>query len=201
MEEASKNLFKTSSYVKNDQRAKLKNQKPFCLWFTGLSGSGKSTISNLVDELLYNAGKHTSLLDGDNVRCGLNSDLGFSKEDRDENIRRVGHVCKLMCDAGLIVIASFISPYKAGRDLVRNDILENFNFIEVYVKTSVEDCKKRDPNKLYQNALSGKINNFTGIDSLYEVPENPEIIIDTSISSPNESAQEVIKYLQNKNLI
>lgn len=191
----SKNIFHSNIDVKNSDRAKIKNQKPLCIWLTGLSGSGKSTIANLLDKALYQMNKHSFVLDGDNIRHGLNSDLGFSIEDRNENIRRIGHTCKLMYDAGLIVISSFISPEGKTRDFVRNNIFKNKGFIEVYLKADIETCKKRDPKNLYKKALDGKIKDFTGIDSPYDIPNNPEIIIDTKKYSPEKCVSKILDFI------
>ncbi|HFQ5380343.1 TPA: adenylyl-sulfate kinase [Vibrio vulnificus] len=160
--------------VTKTQRADLKQQKPAVLWFTGLSGAGKSTVAGALENRLAEQGFHTYLLDGDNVRHGLCSDLGFSTQDRRENIRRIGELAKLMADAGLIVLTAFISPHRAERQLVR-DLLPEGEFIEVFVNTSLEVCEQRDPKGLYKKARAGEIANFTGIDSEYEVPLNPEI--------------------------
>lgn len=176
------------------ERAALKNQKPCIVWFTGLSGAGKSTIANIVDQRLFAMSRHTMLLDGDNVRHGLNQDLGFSEADRVENIRRVGEVAKLMADSGLIVICSFISPYRAERDMVRRLVTED-EFIEVFVDTPIEECARRDPKGLYAKARSGKINNFTGIDAPYETPITPEIHLRTIDQTPEQLAQAVIDVL------
>ena len=156
------------------ERAGLKQQKPVILWFTGLSGSGKSTIANIVEQTLNLTSHHTMLLDGDNVRHGLNRDLGFTEADRVENIRRVGEVAKLMTESGLIVLCSFISPYRAERQMVRS-LVDESEFIEVFVDTPVEDCIRRDPKGLYAKAKAGQLKNFTGIDAPYEAPEQPEI--------------------------
>ncbi|KDM90375.1 adenylyl-sulfate kinase [Photobacterium galatheae] len=156
------------------QRAQLKNQKPCVLWFTGLSGAGKSTVAGALENRLAEQGFHTYLLDGDNVRHGLCQDLGFSSEDRKENIRRIGEVAKLMADAGLIVLTAFISPHRAERQLVR-DLLPEGEFIEVFVDTPLAECEKRDPKGLYKKARAGEIKDFTGIDSEYQPPETPEI--------------------------
>jgi len=155
-------------------RANLKQQQPAVLWFTGLSGAGKSTIAGALEQRLAQLGYHTYLLDGDNVRHGLCSDLGFSEQDRRENIRRIGELAKLMADAGLIVLSAFISPHRAERQLVR-DMLPQGEFIEVFVNTKLDVCEQRDPKGLYKKARSGEISNFTGIDSEYESPQNPEI--------------------------
>ena len=162
--------------VEQGERAPLKHQRPAILWFTGLSGAGKSTIANLVEEQLHARGVHTIMLDGDNVRHGLNRDLGFTEADRVENIRRVGEVAKLMAEAGLIVLCSFISPFRAERRMVR-DLVADGEFIEVFVDTPIEECIARDPKGLYK-ARAGEIKNFTGIDPPYEAPENPEIRLD-----------------------
>ena len=180
--------------VGKKDRAGLKSQKPCIVWFTGLSGAGKSTIANLVDQKLFAMAHHTMLLDGDNVRHGLNRDLGFTEADRVENIRRAGEVAKLMVDAGLIVIGSFISPYKAERDMVRGLVGEG-EFIEVFVDTPLEECVQRDPKGLYSKAKAGKIKNFTGIDAPYESPEAPEVHLRTTSSSPDELADRIIKAL------
>lgn len=160
--------------VDKNLRAELKQQKPAVLWFTGLSGAGKSTIAGAVETRLTQLGYHTYLLDGDNVRHGLCSDLGFSEQDRRENIRRIGELAKLMADAGLIVLTAFISPHRSERQMVR-DLLPQGEFIEVYVNTSLEVCEQRDPKGLYKKARAGEIVNFTGIDSAYEEPTTPEI--------------------------
>jgi bifunctional enzyme CysN/CysC len=175
-------------------RAGLKSQKPCIVWFTGLSGAGKSTIANLVDQKLFAMAHHTMLLDGDNVRHGLNRDLGFTEADRVENIRRAGEVAKLMVDAGLIVICSFISPYKAEREMVRGLVGES-EFIEVFVDTPLDECVKRDPKGLYSKAKAGKIKNFTGVDAPYENPEAPEVHLQTIGASPDELADSIIKAL------
>jgi bifunctional enzyme CysN/CysC len=175
-------------------RAGLKSQKPCIVWFTGLSGAGKSTIANLVDQKLFAMTHHTMLLDGDNVRHGLNRDLGFTEADRVENIRRAGEVAKLMVDAGLIVICSFISPYKAEREMVRGLVGEG-EFIEVFVDTPLDECVKRDPKGLYSKAKAGKIKNFTGVDAPYESPEAPEVHLQTIGASPDELADSIIKAL------
>ncbi len=177
--------------VDKGSRAAMKNQKARVLWFTGLSGAGKSTIANLVEKKLHSIGKHTYLLDGDNVRHGINRDLGFTDADRVENIRRVAETAKLMVDAGLIVLTAFISPFRSERDMAR-ELLGEGEFIEVYVNTPLEVCEARDPKGLYKKARSGELVNFTGIDSTYEVPENPEIIVDGSEKSAEELSEEIV---------
>jgi bifunctional enzyme CysN/CysC len=180
--------------VERSTRSAMKGHKPAVLWFTGLSGSGKSTIANIVDRKLIAAGAHTMILDGDNVRHGLNKDLGFTDADRVENIRRVAEVAKLMTDAGLITLVSFISPFRAERRLAR-DLMAEGEFVEVHVDTSLEVAEARDRKGLYKKARAGLIKNFTGIDSPYEEPENPEIRIDTSEVSAEEAADEIIRQL------
>lgn len=175
-------------------REKLFNQKAMIIWFTGLSASGKSSIAVELERELYLRGYATYRLDGDNIRHGLNSDLGFTKEDRDQNIRRIGEVAKLMYDAGMIVSCSFISPHKEKRDFVRSLVPEG-RFIEVFVKADIETCKKRDPKGLYEKAIKGIIPNFTGISAPYDEPENPEILIDTDKLSLEESVNKVIDTL------
>ena len=183
--------------ISRSARADLKNQKPCIVWFTGLSGAGKSTIANLVEQKLFAMGRHTMLLDGDNVRHGLNRDLGFTEADRVENIRRAGEVAKLMVDAGLIVICSFISPYGAERKMVR-DLVASGEFIEVFVDTPFEECARRDPKGLYAKARLGKIKNFTGLDAPYEAPESPEIHLATMSETAECLADRVIKALTDR---
>lgn len=173
-------------------RANLKSQKPCVLWFTGLSGAGKSTISNLVEQRLHAMGRHTYLLDGDNVRLGLNRDLGFTTADRVENIRRIAETAKLFVDAGLIVLCAFISPYKNERAMAR-EILEDGEFVEIYVSTPLNVCEARDPKGLYKKARAGELKNFTGIDSCYEPPEHPEIVVDGAEVGAEELAERIIE--------
>ena len=188
------NVHWQASDISRDMRANLKNQKPALLWFTGLSGSGKSTIANLVEKRLHRMNRHSFLLDGDNVRHGLNRDLGFTEADRIENIRRVGEVAKLMTDAGLIVITAFISPFRVERDMVRSMLPEG-EFIEVFIDTPIAEAERRDVKGLYKKARAGELKNFTGIDSPYEAPETPEIRIDTTTMSPEEAADLIIDRL------
>jgi bifunctional enzyme CysN/CysC len=180
--------------ISREDHSQLKNQKPAVLWFTGLSGSGKSTIANLVEKKLHRMNRHTFLLDGDNVRHGLNKDLGFTEADRIENIRRVGEVAKLMADAGLIVITAFISPFRAEREMVRKMLPEG-EFVEVHIDTPLSVAEARDVKGLYKKARSGELKNFTGIDSPYEEPERPEIRIDTTAMAPDEAADLIIDKL------
>jgi len=181
--------------IDKNARAEIKKQKAYCIWFTGLSGSGKSTIANLLEKWLFDKKLHTYLLDGDNLRHGLNRDLGFTEADRVENIRRVAEVARLMVDAGLIVIASFISPYSAERQMARK-LFAVDEFIEVFVDTPLSECESRDVKGLYAKARRGELKNFTGIDSVYERPENPELVLDTSTMTPESCVQTILGYLQ-----
>jgi bifunctional enzyme CysN/CysC len=190
----SQNVHWQALDIGREAHAGLKNQKPAALWFTGLSGSGKSTIANLVEKKLHRMNRHTFLLDGDNVRHGLNKDLGFTEADRIENIRRVGEVAKLMTDAGLVVITAFISPFKADRDMVRSMLPEG-EFIEVFIDTPLSVAEERDVKGLYKKARSGQLKNFTGIDSPYEAPANPEIRIDTTVMTPDAAATLIVDTL------
>jgi bifunctional enzyme CysN/CysC len=181
-------------------RSALKGQKPCVLWFTGLSGAGKSTIANLVDKKLHSLNRHTYLLDGDNIRHGLNRNLGFTEVDRVENIRRVAEIAKLMVDAGLIVCTAFISPFRAERQMARA-LLEKGEFIEIFVDTPMSVAEQRDPKGLYEKARRGDLKNFTGIDSPYELPEHPELRIDTTATSPEAAADMIVNYLVDKEFI
>jgi adenylylsulfate kinase len=181
--------------VTRDERAAQKNQKPCILWLTGLSGSGKSTIANALEGELFKTGHHSYLLDGDNVRLGLNKNLGFSDADRTENIRRIGEVSKLFVDAGLIVITAFISPFRADRDLVRQ-LVGPGEFFEIYCRAPLEVCEQRDPKGLYKKARAGAIKQFTGIDSPYEEPLKPELVIDTAQQSLEQSTQALLDALK-----
>ncbi|QBF81844.1 adenylyl-sulfate kinase [Shewanella maritima] len=181
--------------VTHDERVRANGHKSAVLWFTGLSGSGKSTVANAVDKLLHDSGCKTYVLDGDNVRHGLNGDLSFSDVDRVENIRRIGEVSKLFVDAGLIVSTAFISPFTQDRDMVRKQ-LSSGQFIEVFIDTPLEVCEQRDPKGLYKKARAGEIKNFTGIDSSYEAPLSPEIIVNTADKSVKQCAELVVEYLR-----
>lgn len=194
---SNENIIQHSFEVKKRERGHLKKQKPCILWFTGLSGSGKSTIANALDIRLHSLNKHTYILDGDNVRLGLNKGLTFSDEDRVENIRRIGEVAKLFVDAGEIVLSAFISPFKEDRQRVRM-LVEDGEFIEVFVDTPLEICEKRDPKGLYKKVRSGEIKNFTGISSPYEKPDSPEILIETQILDVDKSVEKIISYLDKK---
>lgn len=186
--------------IDKETRAEQKHQKPAVLWFTGLSGSGKSTIANLLEKKLHSLGKHTYILDGDNVRHGLNRDLGFTEEDRVENIRRVAEVSRLMADSGLITLVSFISPFRAERRMAR-ELMDEGEFIEVFVDTPFEECAKRDPKGLYAKALSGELANFTGVDSPYETPDNADIHIETVGREPEDIATEIENWLRERGYI
>ncbi|MDI6026590.1 sulfate adenylyltransferase subunit CysN [Corticibacterium sp. UT-5YL-CI-8] len=190
------NIHWQSLDIGKKARADLKNQKPAVLWFTGLSGSGKSTIANLLERKLHAAGRHTYVLDGDNIRHALNRDLGFTDQDRVENIRRVAEVAKLMADAGLIVIVSFISPFRAERQMAR-ELMTKDEFVEVFVDTPLEECVRRDPKGLYARALAGQIQNFTGLDSPYEAPESAEIHLHTVGKTPEEMVDAIEDWLTN----
>lgn len=194
------NLVWHQHEVDKASRATAKQQKPCVIWLTGLSGSGKSTIANLLEKKLADHGKHTYLLDGDNVRHGLNGDLDFSDKDRVENIRRISEVARLFVDAGLIVLTAFISPFKGERDYCRNLLGDN-EFVEVFIDTPIEECEKRDPKGLYQKARSGDIKDFTGIDSPYEAPQDPEITLKFSGQSAEESAQQLFDLLKQKGFV
>ncbi|WP_102344821.1 adenylyl-sulfate kinase [Bacillus sp. Marseille-P3661] len=180
--------------VTKQLRQQLNGHKSAVLWFTGFSGAGKSTLSVAVEQELHRRGIRTYILDGDNVRHGLNNNLGFSHEDRTENIRRIGEVSKLFVDAGVMTLTAFISPYRADRRMVRS-LMQEGEFIEVYVKCALEECEKRDPKGLYKKARNGEIRGFTGIDAPYEVPRNPEIIVETDTQTLKQSVDQVLEYL------
>jgi adenylylsulfate kinase len=190
-----KNITWHEGKVTKQHRQLLNRHKSAILWFTGLSGSGKSTISVELEKKLYELGFKTYRLDGDNIRHGLNKDLGFSEEDRNENIRRIGEVSKLMVDAGILTLTAFISPFKRERQSVRT-MMEDGEFIEIHVQASIEACERRDPKGLYKKARDGKIKGFTGIDSPYEAPDSPEIVIDTESLTIDESVEKILSYLQ-----
>lgn len=176
-------------------RAALKRQRPRCLWLTGLPGAGKSTLANLIEHALHERGLHTYLLDGDNIRHGLSADLGFSEADRDENIRRVAEVARLMVDAGLVVIVAFISPYRREREFARS-LFAPGDLVEIHVATPLSVCEQRDPKGMYAKARRGDLPDFTGVDGRYEAPENPEIRIDTSDQSLQESLRQILNGLE-----
>ena len=186
--------------VTRERRNQLNSHKSVVIWFTGLSGSGKSTLAHSVEEELYNLGCRTYVLDGDNVRHGLSSNLTFSDDDRKENIRRIGEAAKLMMEAGIIAMTAFISPFKKDRNLVRQ-LLPQGDFIEIFCKVSLQVCESRDVKGLYKRARAGEIKNYTGIDSPYEAPDNPELIIDTESESLEESVIKVIDFLKSKGII
>ncbi|WP_115719763.1 adenylyl-sulfate kinase [Gallaecimonas mangrovi] len=178
-------------------RAKALGQKPLVLWFTGLSGAGKSTLANGVEQALAAGGKHSYLLDGDNVRHGLCSDLGFSDNDRTENLRRVGEVANLMVDAGLIVLAAFVSPFASDRQMIR-DRLPQGRFFEIYVEASLDTCESRDPKGLYAKARRGEIKHMTGLDSPFDVPTAPDLVVNTQALSPEQAVEKVLNWLQSE---
>lgn len=193
MEHLIKHSFSIDRSKRNEQ-----NQHPsFLIWFTGLSGSGKSTIANLLEVELYNKKIRTYLLDGDNIRLGLNKGLSFSDEDRHENLRRIGEVSKLMIDAGLVTIAAFVSPHQKDREMVR-DTVGSENYIEVFVNTPIEECIKRDTKGLYKKAIAGEIKEFTGITSPYEFPISPDIVIDTTVTSKEDAVKVILNKIQQK---
>jgi adenylylsulfate kinase len=193
METKATNIHVHQHSITSDHRSAIKNHYPAVLWFTGLSGSGKSTLANAVEAELNKRKIHTYILDGDNVRAGLNSNLGFTDEDRKENIRRISEVSKLFTDAGTVVLTAFISPFKEDRDRAREII--GSNFIEVYIDADLATCESRDPKGLYKKARAGQIPHFTGIDSPYEAPENPELTIRTGLYDLDACAIEVVNYL------
>ncbi len=190
-----RHIYEHKHKVTREDRSRIKGHKPFALWFTGLSGSGKSTLANEVEYILNKKYRvHTYLLDGDNIRKGLNRDLGFSQRDREENIRRISEVVRLFVDAGLVVLTAFISPYRKDRAFARS-LLNEGEFIEIYVKAPLEVCESRDPKGLYKKARAGEIKQFTGIDDPYEEPENPEIVVGTDKLSVEESVDVILGYL------
>ena len=194
------NIIYHAASVTRERRNQLNNHKSVVIWFTGLSGSGKSTLAHSVEEILYSKGCRTFVLDGDNVRHGLTSNLGFSNEDRKENIRRIGEVTKLMMEAGLIILTAFISPFREDRIAVRN-LISDGDFIEVYCKASLETCEARDLKGLYKRARLGEIKNYTGINSPYEIPDDPELIIDIDKEVLEESVSKIVSFLQKKSIV
>ena len=196
----SPNVIYHQASVTRERRNQSNNHQSVVLWFTGLSGSGKSTLAHVLEEKLFNKGCKTLVLDGDNVRHGLNSNLDFSDDDRKENIRRIGEVAKLMLESGLIVMTAFISPFREDRVAVRN-LISNSDFIEIYCKASLETCEARDVKGLYKRARAGEIKNYTGIDSPYEAPDNPELIIDTDKETLDESVSSIYSFLERKAII
>ena len=196
----SNNIIYHNASVTRKSRNQLNKHKSVVIWFTGLSGSGKSTLAHAVEEILFNKGCRTFVLDGDNVRHGLSSNLEYSNKDRKENIRRIGEVTKLMMEAGLIIMTAFISPFREDRIAVRN-LIPDGDFIEIYCKASLETCETRDIKGFYKRARAGEIKNYTGIDSPYEVPDNPELIIDTDKETLDESVSRIVSFLQIKAII
>jgi adenylylsulfate kinase len=196
----SPNVIYHQASVTRERRNQSNNHQSVVLWFTGLSGSGKSTLAHVLEEKLFKNGCNTFVLDGDNVRHGLNANLDFSDDDRKENIRRIGEVAKLMLEAGFIVMTAFISPFREDRAAVRN-LISNNDFIEIYCKASLKTCEERDVKGLYKRARAGEIKNYTGIDSPYEAPENPELIIDTDKETLDESVSKIYKFLKRKAII
>jgi adenylylsulfate kinase len=194
------NTIYHNATVTRQRRNQLNKHKSVVIWFTGLSGSGKSTLAHSVEEELHNLGCRTYVLDGDNVRHGLSSNLTFSNDDRKENIRRIGEAAKLMMEAGVIAITAFISPFNKDRNLVRQ-LLPQGDFIEIFCKASLETCESRDVKGLYKRARAGEIKNYTGIDSPYEVPDNPELVVNTDSESLEESVSKVIDFLKSKEII
>ena len=200
MPTAARNIYPPCLDIGKTARAALMGQRPFVVWFTGLSGAGKSTIAHLLEKRLHGMGRHTYMLDGDNIRQGLNSDLGFTDTDRVENIRRVAEVAKLMVDAGLIVMAAFISPFRAERRMARSLVADG-EFVEVHVDTPLRLAEQRDLKGLYRKARCGELKNFTGINSPYEIPESPELRLATDDMRAEQAAEQVILYLRTVGLV
>ena len=196
----SRNITWAHSSIKRSQRIERNGHRSAILWFTGLSGSGKSTLSRKVEKALFERGCQAYILDGDNVRFGLNRDLGFSPEDRTENIRRIGEVAKLMLDAGTIVLTAFISPYRTDRD-VNRDLVEEGDFLEVYAKCSLEECERRDPKGLYQKARAGEIPEFTGISAPYEEPLHPELVVETDAHDVDDCVKQILTELERRGIL
>ncbi|MBY0118272.1 adenylyl-sulfate kinase [Paenibacillus xylanexedens] len=195
MSKEERNITWQSSSINRQDREKHNGHRSRAIWFTGLSGAGKSSLAFALEQNLYEQGVSCYVLDGDNVRHGLNRDLGFTAEDRQENLRRIGEVSKLMVDAGLFVLSAFISPHEQDREMVRQ-LFEPDDFIEIYVRCSIEECERRDPKGLYKKARNGDIPHFTGISAPYDVPKSPSVIIDTEQSSIEEAVQEIIQHLE-----
>jgi adenylylsulfate kinase len=196
------NITWHEGHVTREERARLLKQRGATLWFTGLSGSGKSTIAFTLEHALVQRGRLAYVLDGDNIRHGLNKNLGFSATDREENIRRIGEVAKLFADCGVLTMTSFISPYRADRDRVRTLHVEgSLPFIEVYLATPIATCEQRDPKGLYKKARAGQLKNFTGVDDPYEAPLNPEVTLDATNTSPQQAAALLIEYLEKQGLL
>ncbi|KEF37206.1 adenylylsulfate kinase ApsK [Schinkia azotoformans MEV2011] len=196
----SKNIVWHKAQITKRDRRRLNGHKSAILWFTGFSGAGKSSLSVAVEKELHKRGIRTYVLDGDNVRHGLNNNLGFSPEDRTENIRRIGEVSKLFVDAGVMTLTAFISPYREDRNMVR-EMVDDGEFLEIYVKCSLEECEKRDPKGLYKKARNGEIKGFTGIDAPYEAPVDPELVVETDKETLRESVAAVLNFLQEKGYI
>ena len=191
------NITKHNYKISKNEREKKHGHKSFVVWFTGLSGSGKSTLANLLEIELHNLGMSTYILDGDNIRQGINKDLSFSSQDRSENIRRIAEIGNLMIDAGIITLSAFVSPFQKDREMVRNTVGKN-NFVEVFINTSLSECEKRDVKGLYKKARAGEISNMTGISSPYEPPTNPDLEIITDKESVEESLLKLLKFIKNK---
>jgi len=191
------NIIPHAFHIDRKDRSLQRGHASFVVWFTGLSGSGKSTLANMVEKKLFESGIHTFSLDGDNIRSGLNKNLGFTREDREENLRRISEVAKLFVDSGSLVIASFISPLKSDRDFVKGIIGDN-DFLEVYVNTPLKVCESRDVKGLYKKARAGKIKNFTGVDAPYEAPQSPDIEIKTDLEKAEDSVDRIVNFLKSK---
>jgi adenylylsulfate kinase len=196
----SQNIVWHKATVSRDEREGINGHRGCTVWLTGLSGSGKSTIANLMEKALWERGVRSFVLDGDNIRHGLNKDLGFSPKDRTENIRRIGEVAALFTDAGIVNVTAFISPYRADREIARKAMPEGC-FIEVYTKCELDECEKRDPKGLYKKARAGEIPEFTGISAPYEAPENPELVVDTTGQTPEQSLAAILTFLEGKGYI
>jgi len=201
MSPKSKNIFWQQTRISREDRETRRGHRGAVLWFTGLSGSGKSTLATRLEERLFREGYSTYILDGDNVRHGLNRDLGFSPEDRTENIRRVGEVAKLFADAGVLVATAFISPYREDRGQVRAILERDMDFVEIFVSCPLEVCEERDPKGLYKKARAGEIKGFTGIDAPYEEPETPELVVETHTMDPDESVEAILAWLEERGYI